>query len=164
MVERHAQGFPKHSGSTAPPSKDVILVTGTTGSLGTTLLAHLVASDDVLRIFAVNRKADGSTLLERQMTSMRHQGLDPGIASSKKVMLLEADLNKVAFGLPTSMYEAMREQVTHIIHNGVLSIFPPWFQLKQQLKYFRFLSQKLGESILTLLCSHLSLKSKDCGI
>lgn len=120
MVKRHSQKFPKHHGSSAT-HHDVVLVTGTTGSVGTLILAALVAAYDVHRIFAVNRKAaDGSSLLDRHRTSLKRQGLDPSIALSPKVTLLEATISDNQFGLPKSTYEVLREETTHIIHSGIL--------------------------------------------
>jgi FlaA1/EpsC-like NDP-sugar epimerase len=120
MVKRHSQRFPNHRGSSAT-RYDVVLVTGTTGSVGTLILAALVATYDVHRIFAVNRKAaNGSSLLDRHQISLKRQGLDPSIASSLKVTLLEATISDHQFGLSKDTYEMLREETTHIIHSGIL--------------------------------------------
>lgn len=77
-----------------------MVVTGTTGALGSYILAQLVASDDVHRIYALNRPAsDGTPLIERQVVALTNRGLDGQIAYSQKVNLLEADLGKSDLGL-----------------------------------------------------------------
>ncbi|KIM81777.1 hypothetical protein PILCRDRAFT_8450 [Piloderma croceum F 1598] len=117
MVEMYSQGFPQHSPSIVTPSKDVVMITGTTGALGAALLAEIVASDDVDRVFAVNRKSSsGAMIADRQMTALKRQGLDPAIAYSPKVVLLEADLSASNLGLLPDIYEPIRLSVTHIIH------------------------------------------------
>lgn len=106
MVNRYSQAFRKHLPSVATPDKDVVLVTGTTGSLGTSLLAELAACDDVIRVFAINRKhSDGSSILDRQAAALERQGLDRAIASSPKVTLLEADIGVANLGLPLDIFE-----------------------------------------------------------
>lgn len=136
MAEKYSQSFPTHHPSVAIPKGDVVLVTGTTGSLGSTMLAELVAAEDVSHVFAINRKnIAGASLATRQMAAMERQGLDPKVASSSKVTLLEADLSKTHLGLPADVYESvsqivcptsypsnsnnlsqMRSSITHIIH------------------------------------------------
>ena len=108
MVETHSQGFPQYSPSTVTPSKDVVMITGTTGALGAALLAEIVASDSVDRVFAVNRKSSsGALIVERQTTALKRQGLDSGIAHSPKVVLLEADVSVSNLGLLPDIFESV---------------------------------------------------------
>lgn len=75
-----------------PDSRDIVLVTGTTGALGSAILAKLVASDNVGRIYALNRKSkQGICLLERQKQALSSRGYDPNIVLSPKVVLVEGD-------------------------------------------------------------------------
>jgi Male sterility protein len=106
MVETHSQGFRQHIPSTVTPDKNVVMITGTTGGLGAAVLAEIVASDDVDRVFCVNRKS--STLIaERQATALKRQGLDPAIAYSPKVILLEADVSVSNLGLLPDIFESV---------------------------------------------------------
>jgi len=50
MVQAYSGNFPKHHPSVATPSKDVVMITGTTGGLGAVLLAELITSNDVIRV------------------------------------------------------------------------------------------------------------------
>ena len=106
MVKTHSQGFRQHIPSTVTPDKNVVMITGTTGGLGAAVLAEIVASDDVDRVFCVNRKS--STLIaERQATALKRQGLDPAIACSPKVILLEADVSVSNLGLFPDIFESV---------------------------------------------------------
>jgi len=106
MVQAYSGNFPKHHPSVATPSKDVVMITGTTGGLGAVLLAELITSNDVIRVFAVNRKdPSGATLSHRQASALERQGLDPAIATSPKVTLLEADVSATDLGLPSDVLQ-----------------------------------------------------------
>ena len=106
MAEKYSQSFPAHHPSGATPKDEVVLVTGTTGCLGSALLAQLVAAKDISHVFAINRKsASGASLAARQKSALQRQGLDTSSVSSSKVTLLEADLSKPNFGLPSDVYE-----------------------------------------------------------
>ncbi|KAH8078749.1 acetyl-CoA synthetase-like protein [Cristinia sonorae] len=124
MVEKYSSSFPTHtpaSGSTAP-AKHTVLLTGSTGGLGASLLAKLVGSPDVVKVYAVNRESrDGKkTLVERQREVLNERGYDVGIVESPKVVFVEADLGKSEIGnvFTEGMFEEIRSSVTHVIHNA----------------------------------------------
>ncbi|KAF8879343.1 acetyl-CoA synthetase-like protein [Mucidula mucida] len=100
------------------PSGDVVLVTGTTGGLGAATLAKLLESSSVRKIYALNRpvKGSGKSLLERQKHAFKSKGYDGALASSSKVVLLEADITEDGLGVDTSLEREIRHSVTHIIH------------------------------------------------
>lgn len=110
MVKKYTSSvFSIHSGQgDAVTDGDVVLVTGTTGSIGSHLLAELVQSPDVSRIYAVNRPSTSdatSDLVGRQQKSLLEKGLVPGdILASDKVRLVEADLSVSGFGISQSLY------------------------------------------------------------
>lgn len=112
MVEKYSQSFPQHHPSRPTPSQDVVLVTGTTGGLGSNILAELVASKDVARVFAINRKDSNGTVsvIDRQVTALNRQGLDPSIISSPKVEFVETDVDTQYLGLPDETYELVRSK------------------------------------------------------
>ncbi|KAI0794928.1 acetyl-CoA synthetase-like protein [Abortiporus biennis] len=102
---------------------DIVLLTGSTGGLGSNTLAHLSSDPTVARIYAFNRAAKGSDpkshsrarLEERQMKVISNRGLVDEYMSSKVVMV-EGDLIKPQFGLNEELYNELRNSVTHIIH------------------------------------------------
>ncbi|THH28009.1 hypothetical protein EUX98_g6169 [Antrodiella citrinella] len=119
MVDKYTKNFPKHTGKKPLPQKDVVLVTGTTGALGATLLAKLVESPEVEHIYALNRvSADGKSLVDRQQERMSEWGLDPEIVNSSKVTFIESDMSEDHLGVPEALYEEMHTRVTHVIHTA----------------------------------------------
>lgn len=136
FLDRFTKDFPPHVPSVPASDKDVVLLTGSTGALGSALLATLVATDSVERIYAYNRPSrQGASTLERQQEALKSRGYDPKIASSPKVVMLEAELTGAGLNLDPAVedkvrvfsYHArqvaylnlqIRRTVTHIIHNG----------------------------------------------
>ncbi|TFY54516.1 hypothetical protein EVJ58_g8816 [Rhodofomes roseus] len=121
MLTKYTANFPVHKAdpSVKRPAGDVVLVTGTTGSLGCHLLAQLSENQEVARIYALNRPAkDQLPLRERQRSALIDRGLDASVLESEKVVLLEGDLAKAHFGVGEKVYEELRRSVTHIIHNA----------------------------------------------
>lgn len=113
LVTKYTQSFPaRHpTRSRVIPRTSIVLLTGTTGGLGTRLLADLVACSDVSKIWAVNRKQH-RPLWERQRASLAKQGLDVSVMESEKVVLVEADVSEESAGLG----EAALDEVSHYKH------------------------------------------------
>ena len=109
MVERFTQSFPSRSSADAPlgrPAKDTVLVTGTTGALGSMVLSKLVADKDVTCVYALNRASPaGEGIQSRQEQALRLRGLDTNLAISSKVRLLEGDISLADFGLSVNVLE-----------------------------------------------------------
>ncbi|KAJ6471940.1 hypothetical protein C8R45DRAFT_1013604 [Mycena sanguinolenta] len=120
MVQKYTQDIPRAVREQGMPltGEAVVLVTGTTGELGCYLLARLLASDNIARVFALNRPSRKTSLIERQCRALVDRGPDPAIVHSPKLSLLEGDLTKPDFDLPAAVYEEMQKNVTHIIHSA----------------------------------------------
>ncbi|TCD61564.1 putative NRPS-like protein biosynthetic cluster [Steccherinum ochraceum] len=119
MVEQYRQNLPKHIPSAPIPTKDTVLVTGTTGSLGCIVLAKLLAAPEVEHVYAMNRvHEEGKALIDRQKERLAEWGVDPEIVNSPKLTFLETDLSAERLGLPADTYDKLRHSVTHIIHNA----------------------------------------------
>ncbi|KAJ3532133.1 hypothetical protein NM688_g7469 [Phlebia brevispora] len=117
MVEKYSRNFPTHEAKAAVPQKDVVLLTGTTGGLGASILADLITSPEVGRVYAMNRKG-AEPILPRQRAVLKDRGLDAdAILDSTKVVLLETSLGD-HLGLPLDVIEELRSSLTHIIHNA----------------------------------------------
>jgi len=100
VVARMTEGItpgPRTATVLTQPHKEVVLVTGTTGDLGSRLLVELIATPHVERIYALNR-GDLSVLLDRQEKviqgySNKHVDLR-GEAARGRVILLSGDITK----------------------------------------------------------------------
>ena len=100
---------------------EVIVVTGTTGAMGTAILAQLASMPTVAKVYALNRASrDGKkSLLQRQEESLIERGYDPQVVlESGVVELLEVDLTVGDLGLEGYVYELIRRTATTIIHTG----------------------------------------------
>ncbi|KAJ6465896.1 putative polyketide synthase [Mycena vitilis] len=103
-----------------PPSTGrTFLLTGTTGALGCHILARLLEDNDVVVVYALNRKdRTGISLLERQTKAFTNQGLSSAFGHSPKLILVEGELGDENFGLSATLKNKMMSSITHIIHNA----------------------------------------------
>ena len=81
----------------------VFFVTGTTGSLGSYILAHLLRLNSVKRVYAFNRPSTVDILVRHQ-TIFDKSALDPALLSSPKLVLLEGLLTTDRFGVSDDMF------------------------------------------------------------
>lgn len=100
----------------------VVVLTGSSGSLGSAMLHELATNPAVARVYALNRggRAD---LRARQAQGLAKLGVRMDEALWRKVVLLEADLGAERFGLGEEVYAGLRG-VTHVIHNGASQLCP----------------------------------------
>ncbi|KAK0491291.1 hypothetical protein IW261DRAFT_1547429 [Armillaria novae-zelandiae] len=109
MVLKYSNDLPvmsvKHTDRMILKTGKVVLLTGTTGSLGCHILASLVLDQAVQRIYAVNRPGKISAK-GRQQQSLINHGLN---IDMEKVTMLKVDL---IFPIQIT------NSVTHIIHNA----------------------------------------------
>ena len=95
-----------------PPHLQTVVLTGSTGSLGSYILDRLVRSERVERVFCLNRASNGA---ERQAASHSSRGLTSDFT---KVSFMETDLAKDQLGLKEGAYHELTARTTHIIHNA----------------------------------------------
>ena len=108
-IEKYSLNLPVHRPSLPASKSDVILMTGSTGALGTTLLAQLVENSSVSKIYAINRKGAGKTLKQRQVEALVDRGYDAAVVSSPKVVLVETDSKLGPLGVSPALYDEVRE-------------------------------------------------------
>ncbi len=109
LVDEFTKSFPARiavNGSAHTPSSgNVYFLTGSTGGLGSNMLAHLLQTSDVERIYAFNRPSKSSTSQERQLSAFKQRGLDTSLLSSGKIVYVEGDLSASGFALDDKLYE-----------------------------------------------------------
>jgi hypothetical protein len=109
LVHKYTEGFPARlalNGSAhSLLAGDVYLLTGTTGGLGSNMLAQLLQAPTVMRIYAFNRPSKSATSQGRQLSAFRHRGLNTGLLLSEKLVYVEGDLGAPAFALGDRLYE-----------------------------------------------------------
>ena len=106
LVIKYSANLTSHSGTLSSPGTETILLTGTTGSLGTALLVALASSTDVGRIYAMNRPGKVRSR-ERQKAALQAQAADLSILDSPRITWLETDTTAPDLGLsPDILQEA----------------------------------------------------------
>lgn len=104
MLAKYCNKFPQHIADTIAATSQVILLTGTTGGLGSVFLAKLLDLPEVSRVYAVNRKGTGK-LYDRQEAAFNERSLDVKLLSSPKLVLLEGSLSSKRLGLEDIVFE-----------------------------------------------------------
>lgn len=119
LVEKYTQNFPTHEPvSDVRPRGNVVLITGTTGAIGSNTLAELFKSPDVTMIIVLARKST-TAISVRQKKALGDRGLDPKVLNSPKITLLEGDPALPGLGLEDNVLSELRSLVTHVLHIGM---------------------------------------------
>ena len=120
LVDKYTETFPARPAVNVFgrlwPAGDTYLLTGTTGGLGSNMLAQLLASPTVMRVYAFNRPSRSVTSEARQRSAFEKRGLDTSLLSSKKVIYVEGDLNAPTFALNDGLYGEVRVISYTILH------------------------------------------------
>ena len=115
-VLRHSKAFPKQFPSGLP--KDcIILLTGVTGFLGTTIMQRLLQQDPQAHIFALVRAKSPLTGLERIRTASIAYG-NWSASWTSRITCLDGDLTKEKLGLAPEVWAKLESSVDVVIHNG----------------------------------------------
>ena len=112
MLDKYANSLPHWSELSTPASAEhmTVLLTGSTGSLGSYVLDTLYLHPNVSQIICLNRSPNAA---EKHQQMGRNRGLSP--LSLDRVQFLKADLTEDGLGLETSTYNHLLKTVTHII-------------------------------------------------
>lgn len=98
-----------------PTGGKVVVLTGSTGTVGSYILSWLLSRSDVERVICLNRGADAES---RQRDSFKSKGLAALPEGDGRVRFMRADLADVLLGLDGEDYELVRQQATHLVHNS----------------------------------------------
>lgn len=115
LVEEFTADLPLSSRPQKPKPEEglVVVLTGSTGSLGSYVLDTLIKDKRVARVYCLNR---GPGSAKRQIGSLVERGLQT--ADLAKAEFLDANLAQPYFGLSRDVYMRMLSQTTHVIHNA----------------------------------------------
>ena len=104
-----------------PFKREVVLITGTTGSLGTYLLARLLQDPRVFRVYALNRAGKGS-LLQRQEEACKDRGVDVSLLQSNKLRLVVGETSEKSLGVGDALYAEVSTSpgVQHLLLTYIL--------------------------------------------
>ncbi|KAI6914630.1 acetyl-CoA synthetase-like protein [Hortaea werneckii] len=90
----------------------VVVLTGSTGSLGSYILDNLLRNPKVDKVFCLNRS---SNAMEKQKQNNESRGLTQDFS---KAEFLQVNLAQAELNLDKEKYTMLRMQATHIIHNA----------------------------------------------
>lgn len=115
LIEKHAAtgAMPAGRGDKAPPADEnqVLVITGTTGALGSYMLDLALSCPRVKKIVCLNRSEDAEA---RQKRGNAERGLSTDFA---KAEFLHADLSRFQLGLDSEVYSRLLGEVDRVIHN-----------------------------------------------
>ncbi|KAL8707220.1 MAG: hypothetical protein Q9220_007714 [cf. Caloplaca sp. 1 TL-2023] len=115
MVEEFSSGLPAPNTTSDKKGEDgdlTIVLTGSTGSLGSYILDDLLSRPEVKKIICLNRSSDARS---RQRASHASRGLVTDMKG--QVDFIRADLSKQNLGLDAETYTAIKNEASLIIHN-----------------------------------------------
>ena len=117
LVEKYTSDLPTNRDLALlhqrPKSPSVVILTGSTGSLGTYLLHSLLATPSVSKVYCLNR-SDAET---RQKTGFEEKGLHVD-NWEHRVQFLQVSFGEPQFGLEADKYEELLSFVDTVIHNA----------------------------------------------
>ncbi|KAF8738313.1 Male sterility protein, partial [Rhizoctonia solani] len=118
MIEKHKVDWPTQGArDNQPVKKERVVVTGTTGGLGSHLLAQLLQNEKVEKVWAINRKSSKNNR-DREINSFEDKLLDVNLLKSEELVFVDADLEDPKLALPNEIYDEIRREATIIIHNA----------------------------------------------
>lgn len=92
----------------------VVLLTGSTGGVGSFLLDKLLQDDSISHVYCLNRSQDSRAV---QVRRNRERGLGVDFPPPR-VTFLTGQLGKTDLGLPASVLRLLQSHVTTIVHNA----------------------------------------------
>ncbi|KAH8689580.1 hypothetical protein BGW36DRAFT_352001 [Talaromyces proteolyticus] len=147
MLEKQLKILPKAPGNKRPAPFDqeqTVLLTGSTGSLGSYMLDQMESCNSVKKIFCLNRGEDGG--MSRQPVVSKERGLR---TSYPKTEFFHADLSRPYLGLEKTVYDRLLDLADCIIHsawtinfNHAAKTFEPQIQGTTQLLNFAIQAKK----------------------
>lgn len=118
VLQRYTKDLPpptsRSEGNSDPAAKVHVILTGSTGSLGTQLLLKLLSDPNVARVTCLDRANDSAARIKKALATWPTA---PDIDSAR-VVFYQADYKSADFGLPTDLLSEIRETTSIIIHNA----------------------------------------------
>lgn len=95
------------------PSKHTVIITGSTGSLGSHILEHLLRDQTVEKVYCLNR-SENAEARQKETFRQHHDSL----TNFSKSVFLKTDFGKDKFGLSDETYSHLLSTVTIFIHSA----------------------------------------------
>ncbi|KAH0388306.1 acetyl-CoA synthetase-like protein, partial [Aureobasidium melanogenum] len=98
--------------------KDVVLLTGVTGTVGIHILTKLVRQNNVTAVWAIVRASSITQATERISEALSSRGLHLTEREKEKIVPFLGDLSKTDLGLGEESLQKLKSQLTHVIHSA----------------------------------------------
>jgi len=103
MIAQYSHPWPTVNGDAEPGT--VVLLTGSTGNLGSHILEALLRDPRILRIYAFNRPSSRQiSLLDRHIERFEDKGFDEALLTSEKLTFIEGDVSQDNLGVLSSVF------------------------------------------------------------
>jgi thioester reductase-like protein len=99
-------------------SKDVVLLTGATGTVGIHILTKLVRQKNVTAVWAIIRASSVTQARERISEALSSRNLSLTETEQAKIVPFLGDLSKPDLGLEKENLQKLESQLTHVIHSA----------------------------------------------
>jgi hypothetical protein len=105
MIAKHTIGLDVLLAPGRVPDKNKlhVLITGTTGNLGSQVLESMLRDKRVERVYVLNRPSSGESM-KKHLERFEDKGFDGRLLASSKLVLLEGDVAKDGLALPKEVY------------------------------------------------------------
>jgi hypothetical protein len=112
---------PKYSATVSMSTPISVLLTGTTGSVGSHILAALLSENRVHRVYTLNRPS--STGTDRQAAAFAARDLPTDLLQQSKLVQLFGDVTQDHFGLTQAVFDEVSHRVSKHILPAVNRVF-----------------------------------------
>ncbi|KEQ72216.1 acetyl-CoA synthetase-like protein [Aureobasidium namibiae CBS 147.97] len=99
-------------------TRDVVLLTGATGTVGIHILAKVVKQNNVIAVWAIVRASSVAQASERISEALSSRGLHLTETERAKIVPFLGDLSKSNLGLDEENLQNLKSQLTHVIHSA----------------------------------------------
>ena len=111
MVSQYSSSWPTID--VKPEPGTVVLLTGSTGNIGSHILEALLRDPRILRIYAFNRPSSRQvSLLDRHVERFEDKGFDKALLTSKKLTFVEGDASQNNLGVPLPVFDEVSTTVS----------------------------------------------------
>ncbi|KAF9256609.1 acetyl-CoA synthetase-like protein [Marasmius fiardii PR-910] len=117
LVEEYTKDFPvrlQQPKLTSTESEKVVLLTGSTGNLGSYVLSSMIEDSTVTHVYALIRKGTVD-ILQRQRAAFESRGLNAKTVLAEKVTILECDLCQDRLGIDSSLSSKVLGSITDVV-------------------------------------------------
>lgn len=110
MVEKYTNNLPRSQPTTAIWSsrETIVLLTGSTGNVGSHILASLLSDGRVDKVYTFNRESASMSTLDRLKASFTERDLPLKLLDNPKFVPLVGDITEDRFGLDESWFDEVQ--------------------------------------------------------